>query len=36
MPPIPDRKDWPTGRAEQLEPLVRRVLAPNASPYTFT
>lgn len=35
-PPIPDRSEWPTGRAEQLEPLVRRVLAPNASPYTFT
>ncbi len=36
MPPIPDRSEWPTGRAEQLEPLVRRVLAPNPSPYTFT
>lgn len=32
---FPD-KPWPTGRAEQLEPLVRRVLAPNASPFTFT
>jgi len=31
-PPRP----WPTGLAEQCEPLVRRVLAPNASPYTFT
>ena len=31
-PPQP----WPTGLAEQCEPLVRRVLAPNASPYTFT
>ncbi|BDW81599.1 MBL fold metallo-hydrolase [Erythrobacter sp. Dej080120_24] len=29
-------KPWPTGLAEQLEPLVRRVLAPNPSPYTFT
>ncbi|PKB14727.1 glyoxylase-like metal-dependent hydrolase (beta-lactamase superfamily II) [Novosphingobium kunmingense] len=29
-------KPWPTGLAEQCEPLVRRVLAPNASPYTFT
>jgi glyoxylase-like metal-dependent hydrolase (beta-lactamase superfamily II) len=29
-------KPWPTGRSEQCEPLVRRVLAPNASPYTFT
>jgi glyoxylase-like metal-dependent hydrolase (beta-lactamase superfamily II) len=36
MPPIPDRSEWPVGRAEQLEPLVRRVLAPNPSPYTFT
>ncbi|MFC3173022.1 MBL fold metallo-hydrolase [Novosphingobium bradum] len=27
---------WPTGRAEQLEPLVRRVLAPNPGPFTFT
>ncbi len=36
MPPIPDRSEWPVGRAEVLEPLVRRVLAPNPSPYTFT
>lgn len=35
-PPIPDRESWPTGLSEQLEPLVRRVLAPNPSPYTFT
>ncbi|MFN3864345.1 MAG: MBL fold metallo-hydrolase [Erythrobacter sp.] len=27
---------WPTGLAEDVEPLVRRVLAPNPSPYTFT
>ena len=32
LPPQP----WPTGQAEQLEPLVRRVLAANASPYTYT
>ena len=32
LPPEP----WPTGKAEQLEPLVRRVLAPNPSPYTYT
>ncbi|WP_328598450.1 MBL fold metallo-hydrolase [Pontixanthobacter aestiaquae] len=32
MPPKP----WPTGLVEQPEPLVRRVLAPNPSPYTFT
>lgn len=29
-------KPWPTGLAERCEPLVRRVLAPNGSPYTFT
>ncbi len=29
-------KPWPTGLAERLEPLVRRVLAPNPSPFTFT
>jgi glyoxylase-like metal-dependent hydrolase (beta-lactamase superfamily II) len=32
LPPKP----WPTGAAEQLEPLVARVLAPNPSPYTYT
>jgi len=32
LPPQP----WPTGVTERLEPLVRRVLAPNPSPYTFT
>jgi glyoxylase-like metal-dependent hydrolase (beta-lactamase superfamily II) len=32
MPPQP----WPTGKVEQLEPLVRRVLAPNGSPFTYT
>lgn len=31
-PPEP----WPTGIAERVEPLVRRVLAPNPSPYTYT
>jgi glyoxylase-like metal-dependent hydrolase (beta-lactamase superfamily II) len=30
LPPLP------TGIAEPLEPLVRRVLAPNPSPYTYT
>ena len=35
MPAIPP-KPWPTGKSEQLEPLVRRVLAPNPSPYTYT
>lgn len=29
-------KPWPTGLSEQAEPLVRRVLAPNPSPYTYT
>lgn len=29
-------KPWPTGLAEQVEPLVLRVLAPNPSPYTYT
>ena len=32
LPPQP----WPTGQCEELEPLVRRVLAPNGSPFTFT
>jgi glyoxylase-like metal-dependent hydrolase (beta-lactamase superfamily II) len=32
MPPQP----WPTGEIETLEPLVRRVLAPNGSPFTYT
>jgi glyoxylase-like metal-dependent hydrolase (beta-lactamase superfamily II) len=32
LPPQP----WPTGRCERLEPLVARVLAPNASPFTYT
>jgi len=32
LPPQP----WPTGATEQLEPLVRRVLAPNPSPFTYT
>src|SRR5690606_23643804 len=32
LPPQP----WPTGHCERLEPLVRRVLAPNGSPFTYT
>ncbi len=32
LPPQP----WPTGKTEILEPLVRRVLAPNPSPFTYT
>ena len=33
---LADSSTWNTGVAEALEPLVRRVLAPNPSPYTFT
>jgi len=29
-------KPWPTGNAEDIAPLVRRVLAGNPSPFTFT
>jgi glyoxylase-like metal-dependent hydrolase (beta-lactamase superfamily II) len=29
-------EDWPTGKVERPGPLVRRVLAPNPSPFTFT
>src|SRR5690606_25778125 len=32
LPPRP----WPIGRCEHLEPLVRRLLAPNGSPFTYT
>ncbi len=32
LPPQP----WPTGEVEQIEPLVERLLAPNASPFTYT
>ncbi len=32
IPPEP----WPTGLIERPEPLVRRILAPNPSPYTYT
>ncbi|MCW1382292.1 MBL fold metallo-hydrolase [Novosphingobium sp. KCTC 2891] len=33
---LADSSTWNTGIAVELEPLVRRVLAPNPSPYTFT
>jgi glyoxylase-like metal-dependent hydrolase (beta-lactamase superfamily II) len=33
---IPSSEDWPTGRVERPEPLVRRLLAPNPSPFTYT
>lgn len=37
MPPMEfPAKPWPTGQAEQLEPLVRRVLAANPSAFTYT
>jgi glyoxylase-like metal-dependent hydrolase (beta-lactamase superfamily II) len=29
-------EEWPTGRIERLGPLVRRLLAPNPSPFTYT
>src|SRR4051812_42434514 len=29
-------EDWPTGRIERAGPLVRRLLAPNPSPFTYT
>jgi glyoxylase-like metal-dependent hydrolase (beta-lactamase superfamily II) len=29
-------EDWPSGRIEQVAPLVRRLLAPNPSPFTYT
>lgn len=28
--------EWPTGRIERLGPLLRRILAPNPSPFTYT
>ena len=40
MSGMSEEKPWPdsirAGECEQHEPLVRRVLAPNPSPYTFT
>ena len=33
---MPGMKDWPTGIVEQAAPGVRRVLAPNPSPFTFS
>jgi glyoxylase-like metal-dependent hydrolase (beta-lactamase superfamily II) len=29
-------EEWPTGRIERVAPLVRRILAPNPSPFTYT
>src|SRR3546814_13176005 len=40
MMAVTEEKPWPdtirAGECEQHEPLVRRVLAPNPAPYTFT
>ena len=33
---MPGMEDWPTGKVEQLDPLIRRLLAPNPSPFTYT
>ena len=33
---MPLMDDWPTGRIETVHPLVRRLLAANPSPFTFT
>jgi len=33
---MPGMEEWPTGRIERVHPLIRRLLAPNPSPFTFT
>jgi glyoxylase-like metal-dependent hydrolase (beta-lactamase superfamily II) len=33
---MPVMDEWPTGRIEQPSPLVRRLLAPNPSPFTYS
>jgi len=33
---MPGMDDWPTGKVESVAPLVRRLLAPNPSPFTYT
>jgi len=33
---MPAMEDWPTGKAEQVAPGVRRLLAPNPSPFTHS
>lgn len=33
---MPDMAEWPTGKVEQVHPAVRRLLAANPSPFTFT
>ena len=33
---MPGMEDWPTGKVEQVAPGVRRLLAGNPSPFTYT
>jgi glyoxylase-like metal-dependent hydrolase (beta-lactamase superfamily II) len=33
---MPHMAEWPTGKVEQVHPAVRRVLAANPSPFTYT
>jgi len=33
---MPAMDEWPTGKIERVGPLVRRLLAPNPSPFTYT
>jgi glyoxylase-like metal-dependent hydrolase (beta-lactamase superfamily II) len=33
---MPGMEEWPTGIVERVHPLVRRLLAPNPSPFTYT
>lgn len=33
---MPGMEEWPTGRVEQVAPLIRRLLAGNPSPFTYS
>lgn len=33
---MPVMDEWPTGSVERVDPLVRRLLAPNPSPFTYS
>ena len=33
---MPGMDDWPTGKVEQVDPLIRRLLAGNPSPFTYS
>jgi glyoxylase-like metal-dependent hydrolase (beta-lactamase superfamily II) len=33
---MPHMAEWPTGKVEQVHPAVRRILAANPSPFTYT